>query len=142
MSRSTRADRRRGMETTTSARLSGLGEPKTILLTTFRHNGEGVATPVSAVWDGNRGWFRTWDAAGKIARMRRDSHVTVAPCTVHGRVTGPTVDARVRVLADAEAADARHRLATRFPVLHGVVVPLTHRLKGWTTVHVELTDPT
>lgn len=128
------------METTTTAMLSDLGEPTTILLTTYRRNGAGVATPVSAVWDGDRAWFRTWDSAGKLARMRRDARVTVAPCTLRGRVTGPTVAARARVLDGDEAAAARKRLARRSPVLHGVVVPLTHRLKGWTTVHLELTD--
>jgi hypothetical protein len=34
---------------------------------------------------------------------------------------------------------ARRAFARRFPVMHGVVVPLVHRLRGQKTLHYELT---
>ena len=109
-----------------------------MLLTTFRRNGEGVGTPVHVAWDGDRGYFRTWDEAGKLGRVWRDPHVTVAPCTARGWVTGPTVDARARILNGQEAELAAARLARRWPVLHGRLIPWVHRRRGWTTVHLEL----
>ena len=141
MSHSPEANRREGMETTaTTMKLGELGAPSTILLTTYRRDGRGVPTPVSAVWDGDVGWFRTWDTAAKLKRMRHTPTVTVAPCTMRGQVTGPEVPARVRLLDGDEARAAARRLRRQSPVLHGVLVPLAHRLRGWKTIHLELTD--
>jgi uncharacterized protein len=113
----------------------------TVLLETRRRDGTFVATPVSLVVDGGRAYFRTYDAAGKAKRLRNFPEVRVAPSTLRGRPTGPAVDARARLLQGAEAEHARRVLARRFPVLHGVLVPWAHRLKGWTTLHYELELP-
>ncbi|MCU1374029.1 MAG: pyridoxamine 5-phosphate oxidase-related, FMN-binding protein [Actinomycetia bacterium] len=111
----------------------------TVLLTTYRRTGDAVSTPVNIAWDGDRGAFHTWDAAGKLGRMWRNPHVTVAPCTLRGRVTGPTVAARARILGGDEADRARELLGRRWPLVHGHLIPWCHRRKGWTTVHLELT---
>jgi hypothetical protein len=36
------------------------------------------------------------------------------------------------------SAHASHLLASKYPVMHGIVVPLVHRLRGNTTMHIEL----
>jgi PPOX class probable F420-dependent enzyme len=123
---------------TETGRVAALAGASTVLLTTFRRNGDGVGTPVHVAWDGDRGFFRTWDEAGTLGRVWRDPHVTVAPCTSRGRVTGPTVEARARILTGEAAELAAERLRRRWPVLHGHLVPWVHRRKGWTTVHLEV----
>jgi PPOX class probable F420-dependent enzyme len=111
---------------------------RTVLLETRRRNGQWVATPVSLVVDGGRAFFRTYDAAGKAKRLRNFPDVRVAPCTLRGRPTGPAVPGTARLLSGPEAEHARTLLARRHPVLHGMLVPWTHRRKGWTTLHYEL----
>lgn len=123
---------------TATGRFAALDGSSTVLLTTHRSDGRPVGTPVHVVWDGERAWFRTWDAAAKLARMWRDPRVEVAPCTLRGRVTGPAVAARSRILTGIEAEEARARLAAAFPLVHGTLVPLVHRRRGCTTVHLEL----
>ena len=136
--------RRGGMRTmasrtgTPTGRFAALGGASTVQLTTYRRDGEPVATPVHVAWRGDRGYFRTWDDAGKLGRVWRDPHVTVAPCTTRGRVTGPTVEATARILRGEEAELAAEELRRRWPLLHGHLIPWAHRRKGWTTVHLEL----
>ncbi len=110
----------------------------TVLLETRRRDGSWVATPVSLVVDGDRAFFRTYDAAGKAKRLRNYPDVRIAPCTLRGRATGPSSVATAQLLQGADAEQARRRLAARYPVLHRMVVPRLHRLKGWTTLHYEL----
>jgi hypothetical protein len=43
------------------------------------------------------------------------------------------------VLEGEESAHARRLLARKYPVSHGLLVPLVHRLRGNKTIHVELT---
>lgn len=118
--------------------LAPLAHQDTVLLTTYRRDGTPVGTPVSIVVDGDRAVARSYASAGKIKRIRRNPEVTVAPSTFRGRPTGPAIRARARLLEGDEAAAARRALARRYPILHGVVVPLFHRLTGKTTVYLEL----
>jgi PPOX class probable F420-dependent enzyme len=114
---------------------------KTILLTTFRRDGTPVGTPVSIAVDGERAVVRSYERAGKTRRLRRDPAVEVAPSTARGRPTGPAIGARVRRLTGAEATRAGRALARKHPILHGVFVPLAHRLarsRTGPTVHFEL----
>jgi uncharacterized protein len=43
------------------------------------------------------------------------------------------------VLDDEGSARAAKLLASKYPALHGLLVPLVHRLRGNKTMHVELT---
>jgi hypothetical protein len=114
-------------------------DSKTILLTTYRRDGTPVATTVNIAYDGDRAFVRTWHTAGKAKRLRRNPDVEVAPSTFSGKPTGPATRGRARLLGGDEAEKARRALARRFPVMHGVVVPLVHRLRGQKTLHYELT---
>ena len=109
----------------------------TVLLTTFRRNGEGVGTPVHLVVDGDRAVFRTWHTTGKVKRMRANPHVTVAPSTFRGEPTGPAIDGRVRELTGEGAGRAARLLSGKYPVLHRLI-PRMHRLMRRRTVHDEL----
>ena len=112
---------------------------QTVLLTTFRRDGTPVETPVNIAVDGDRAFIRSWDSAGKVKRIRNNPEVTIAPCTVGGRPTGPPITARARILTGQESARAGRLLARKHPILQGVLVPLAHRLRGNTTTHIELT---
>ena len=48
------------------------------------------------------------------------------------------VPARARQLDGDEAARASRLLARKHRLLHGVLVPLAHRLRGYRTVYFEL----
>ncbi len=126
-----------------SARAGSVFEPfvnqKAVLLTTYKRDGTGVGTPVHVAVDGDRAFIRTWDTTWKLKRIRNNPEVEVSPCTARGRPTGLAIRARARVLDGAESAHAAEMLARKHPVLHGVLIPLIHRLRGNRTMHVELT---
>jgi PPOX class probable F420-dependent enzyme len=117
-------------------------DQNTVLLTTYRRDGTGVGTPVHIAVDGDRAFIRTWDTAWKLRRIRNNPEVEVAPSTVGGRPTGPAIRARARVLDGAESKYAAEMLARKYPILHGVLIPRLHRLRGNRTMHIELTPVT
>lgn len=114
---------------------------KTILLTTYKKDGTGVGTPVNIVVDGERAFFRTYDAAWKVKRLRNNPRVEIAPSTVRGKPTGPAIEARATLVTGEEAERAAKALAHKHPLLHGVVVPFFHRRKHYQTLHYALTVP-
>jgi PPOX class probable F420-dependent enzyme len=130
-------------ETKRSAASRSVFEPlvdqKTVLLTTYKRDGTGVGAPVHIAVDGNRAFVRTWDSTWKLKRVRNNPEVEVGPCTVGGEPTGPAIRAHARILGGDESAYAGEMLARKYPVLHGVLIPLVHRLRGNQTMHIELT---
>jgi PPOX class probable F420-dependent enzyme len=114
---------------------------KTIRLTTFRKDGTPGTSPVSIAVDGDRAYFRSFERAIKVRRMRRNPSVEFGPATMSGKPTGSMQPGRVRLLEGAEYRTAARLLRRKYPFLHGVVVPLAHRLmrsKTGRTVHSEL----
>lgn len=110
-------------------------------LVTFRRNGDPVGTPVhlAAPPHGDRAYFRTWHTTGKAKRMRRNHHVELAPSNFKGKPVGPARGATSRLLEGEEAEMAAELLAARHPVLHGILIPRYHRMRGWRTLHYEVT---
>lgn len=121
--------------------LAQVRKAKTILLTTFKRDGTPIGTPVSIAFDGGRAFFRSYDKAWKTKRLRRNPLVEVAPSTLRGKPTGPPVTARATLLDGEQAQIAAHALARRHPVLQGVLVPATHRVMHYRTMHYELSQP-
>lgn len=121
-----------------NASLDTLRGTKTILLTTYKKDGTPVATPVSIAFDGNRAFFRSYDTAWKTRRLRRNPAVEAAPATLRGQPTGPAVRARAIPLDGAQARIAARALARRHRILQAVLVPATHRLMRYRTLHYEL----
>jgi PPOX class probable F420-dependent enzyme len=120
--------------------LSSLKDTKTVLLTTYKRDGTRVGTPVSIAFDGDRAFFRSYDKAWKTQRLRNNPNVEVAPATVKGTPTGPALEAWATLLDSEQATVAAHALARRHRVLHGVMVPLMHRLRRYRTMHYELQE--
>lgn len=131
--------------TATNSRLVPFVRQKTISLTTFRKDGTPGSSPVSIAVEGDRAYFRTFERAVKARRMHRNPNVEFGPATASGKPTGSTQSGSVRLLEGAEYLKAGRLLRQKYPFLHGVLVPLAHRLmraKFGRTLHVELTPLT
>jgi PPOX class probable F420-dependent enzyme len=93
---------------------AALAEHEYLLLVSRRRSGEAVPTPVWFAVAGALVYVRSGASDGKIKRIRRDSRVTVAPCTFRGRRTGPAMRGRARLLPAAEEAAAEWALRRRY----------------------------
>jgi len=85
-----------------------------ISLTTLRKTGVGVAT---AVWFGEEDgklYVMTRSDMGKTKRIRNNSQVRVALCTIRGKVTGPEFAATARILPREEQARARQTINRKY----------------------------
>jgi PPOX class probable F420-dependent enzyme len=97
---------------------------------------------VSLAVDGDHAYLRSFEKAWKTRRIYNNPRVEVAPSTARGRPTGPPSRPRPGAWRAAEARRAARLLAAKHPLLHGVLVPLTHRLgrvKTGKTVYFQLT---
>ncbi|OBH29173.1 PPOX class F420-dependent enzyme [Mycobacterium sp. E1715] len=130
------------VSTATSPMLAPFVRQKTISLTTFRKDGRPGSSPVSIVVDGDRAYFRSFERAVKVRRIRRNPNVEFGPATASGKPTGSALAGRARLLEGAEYQHAARLLRRKYPLLHGVLVPSAHRLmrsKFGRTIHAELT---
>lgn len=95
--------------------LESIRRTKTTLLTTYKRDGTPVATRVSVAFDGDRGFFRSYDKAGKTKRLRNNPSVEVGAATFRGKRMGATGHARAVLLAGGRAQVAAKTLAHRHP---------------------------
>ena len=87
-------------------------------LTTFRKTGEPVTTPVWFAEQDGIIYFYTFPSAGKVKRIGHTARVTLAPCTLNGKVTGPTSAGKARILTEpAEEALAEKTLANKYGII-------------------------
>ena len=93
---------------------SQISGKKYISLTTFRKNGEGVATPVWFGEEADKLFVMTRSDMGKTKRIRNNSQVKLAPCTIRGKVTGPELPAMARILSADEHAHARETINRKY----------------------------
>lgn len=99
------------------ARTGTVGElqaHKRALVVTYRRDGTPVPTPVWAAESGGRLYVRSERASGKAKRLRKDSRVLIAPCTVRGKPLGAPLEARGRMLPNEEEPTAERALAGRY----------------------------
>ena len=87
---------------------------KYISLTTFRKSGKPVATPVWFVEKEGKICVWTQSNSGKMKRLRHDSRVTLAPCTMGGKVIGPTVEGIARIVSPQEKEEVRLLLLAKY----------------------------
>lgn len=113
---------------------------KTILLETRKRDGTWVGTPVSLAVQGDHAYVRTYAKSWKSKRLRNFPEVRFAPSTFRGERSGPEVHAVARRLEGEEARSAARLLARKYPVLHGVLVPMSHRVMRTKTLHYELSE--
>ena len=87
---------------------------KYISLGTFRKSGVKVPTPVWFGEDGDKLYVMTLSKMGKTKRIRNNPKVTVAPCTIRGKLTGPEIAALARILPPEEHAHARKTVNRKY----------------------------
>jgi|SRR5258708_30626947 hypothetical protein len=87
---------------------------KYISLTTFRKNGEKVATPVWFGEDGDKLYVMTRSDMGKTKRIRNNPQVRVAPSSIRGKVIGPEFPASARILSAQEHTHAREAINRKY----------------------------
>jgi hypothetical protein len=98
----------------TQAVPSAVRGQKYISLGTFRKNGAKIATPVWFGEDGDKLYVMTLSKMGKMKRIRNNPQVTVGPCTIRGKLTGPEVVALARILPPEEHAHARQTINRKY----------------------------
>jgi len=117
-----------------AADLKALFPGRYISLTSFKHDGTGVATPLWFVSDGTRLFALTDLHSGKVRRIRHNPRVLVAPCGGSGKLRGEPVAARVEVLTDTPELDRVQKLLIeRYKLTYRLVMPvyrLGRRLRG------------
>jgi len=89
-------------------------DQKYISLTTFRKNGQAVATPVWFGEENDKLYVMTRGTMGKTKRIRNNSKVKVAPCTIRGKVTGPEFNAVARILSPQDGPAARKSINRKY----------------------------
>ena len=81
--------------------IAGLKLESYLSLATFRRDGRMVATPVWFAPAGERYYVFSEATAGKMKRLKNDSHIRVAACDVRGKVRGEWIEGTARRV-DAE----------------------------------------
>jgi PPOX class probable F420-dependent enzyme len=79
---------------------------KYIALTTFRKTGEAVATPMWFADSFGTIYVESGANAGKLKRIRLTARVTLAPCTLSGKVTGSVIEGKARILTESQEITA------------------------------------
>jgi len=87
---------------------------KYMSLTTFRKSEEPVPTPVWFVEKNDKLCVWTQLNSGKVKRLRHNSRVTLAPCTMGGKVIGPTVEGIARLVSPQEKEEVRLLLLAKY----------------------------
>ncbi|GHB61099.1 PPOX class F420-dependent oxidoreductase [Streptomyces xanthochromogenes] len=123
--------------------LNRLGAGKYLLVTTYKKDGTGVATPVWVVRDGDALVIWTVADSWKVKRIRNRSDVLVGPCDVRGNPTGEPHPATA-VIGDPAAAEAARALLRRKYGVIGRLTLLGSRLRrgatGTVAVRITLDD--
>jgi len=89
-----------------------VGDEKFVSLTTYKRSGEGVATAMWVVRDGDRLLMWTPSEAWKVKRVRNNPRVTLARCSRFGKVKPgeQTYTGNAEVITDPAVVDHAHAL--------------------------------
>ena len=110
--------------------LASLAGHKFIQLTTFRKNGEPVATPVWFVAENGKLYMTTNGNAGKMKRIRGTARVLLAPSDPRGKPLAEPVEVRVRQVPQDQHPDVHALLARKYGFPYRVFA-FIHIFIGW-----------
>jgi PPOX class probable F420-dependent enzyme len=97
---------------------------------TFRKSGQGVKTPVWFAQEGDTLYVWTQADSGKAKRVRNNSAVNIAPCTVSGDLLGEWIPARAQADDSVEAVRHVKKLMGKKYGLMFHIFGLLGRLRG------------
>ncbi len=101
-------------ESKTKPNLGTIFTKKYINLTTYRKNGEGVPTPLLFAEKNNKIYVETPSSTYKIARIKNNPSVKIAPCLMRGKVVGPYLEGKARILPNLEKDVAIEALRSKY----------------------------
>jgi len=107
-----------------------LGAEKYLSLTTYKKDGTPVASPLSAVPDGEAIALWTVTDSWKVKRIRRNPEATVAPCDFRGRLTGEAVPGRAEIMSPEGTERVRDLIRRKYGLIGRVTVWLSLRRRG------------
>src|SRR5438046_10105566 len=84
-------------------------------------------------------YIRTKPTTGQPNRLQNTPSVEIAPSTFRGKPIRPAIQAQMRLIDGEEAKIAARALAHKYRILQGILVPLSHRLARFKTLHYEVT---
>ena len=108
--------------------LERVSKGKYLSLTTYRKTGEGVATPMWVVRNGDHLYVTTQADSGKVKRLRNNPQVSLAPCDARGKLTGPAVSGTVNLLDPAASKRVADQVMKRYGFT-GRLIGLANRLR-------------
>ena len=106
-----------------SPELLSLADTKYVSLVTFRKSGEAVPTAVWVARDGDSLIVTTVEGVGKVRRLRNDSRVQLAPCSVGGKVAYGAVWVDATATVEPMTPEMSDVLAAKYKV--------AYRLNEW-----------
>jgi PPOX class probable F420-dependent enzyme len=113
---------------------------RTVLVTTYKRDGSPVGKPMSIAVDGDHAYLRTFDKAWKVKRLHNNPAAALTACSFRGKAQGgPTINATARRLEGADDQRASELINRKYPIFEGKVALTMFKLRGWKSVHYELT---
>jgi PPOX class probable F420-dependent enzyme len=109
---------------------------KYLSVTSFKHDGTAVATPMWFVADDGRLLVETDAGSGKAKRIRHNPAVKIAPCTASGKLRGNPISARAEFLPEDERGQVEALIAHKYRVDRILILPvyrLVQRLRHRST---------
>jgi uncharacterized protein len=106
---------------------------KYLSVTSFKHDGTGVATPVWFVIENGRLLVKTDPQSFKAKRIRRSPAVMIAPCSASGRLQGDPIPAQAELLPESELDHVDELMARKYRIDRVLILPLyraLQRLRG------------
>jgi PPOX class probable F420-dependent enzyme len=103
-----------------------LTKPRFASLTTWRRNGTAVSTPVWIAVSEKKAYVMS-RGPGKVKRIRNNPAVTIAPCTIRGRVRGTELRAVARVVGtDCPPMHVRRALRRKYGPVPRISSTMAH----------------
>jgi|SRR5581483_6320983 len=87
---------------------------KYVSLATYRNSGVAVHTPIWFAEENGRLYFMTSSKSGKYKRIRNNPNVSIAACTMRGKIIGPEFAATARILQAEEFQRARRLINAKY----------------------------
>lgn len=106
---------------------------KTISLETYKKNGDPVRSPVWVIEENGMLYVRSDPKSWKIKRIRKNSSVRLAPCTMSGKLKGDWMRGETHFVDGAEAK----RVLNLFNKKYGFMIKILNfynRLRGRSVV--------